>query len=218
MIYAFSCHFNFFNAMGTVKSPSPGVTLAVQSGVVALALVTYLSIVSSVLLLHARETQPDFLLNLPPDDGPYAVAKLAFLLVLLAAYPLNCRPCSSALLEQLGPFGQSTAARWIATCGLVLLSMTLAIACPDIAVALSLIGGTATSSMLYIYPAAFFLSSTADDSAAAAPGVRLRHARAHRAACWLLFALGAFAWVCTGLSLVSQPEPADDGRRRPRRV
>lgn len=231
--------------------------LQVQLSAIALSLLTYVLIVAAVLLTYADRTASDFLLNLPTSGGAFTLAKVLYTTVLVAAYPLNCHPCRAALLEQLGAAGRSESTRTAATVALVGASIALAILCPNIAVALSLVGGTATSSILYIFPALFFLAATADqlgpdaqlraaadreladadtdaaasddDEAESAPyspfagrfaGVALpspaaRHAgarcaglirlREHRLACRALLALGAFAWLCSALSLVAPP-------------
>ena len=85
--------------------------------------------------------------------------------------------CRSAFLEQVGACGRSDAARTAATVTLVALSITLAIVCPNIAVALSLVGGTATSSILYIFPALFFLAATVDQPTAATAQLEAAAAR-----------------------------------------
>lgn len=136
--------------------------LQVQVSAIALSLATYVAIVSAVLLTYAERTASDFLINLPTKDGAFTIAKVLYTSVLIAAYPLNCHPCRSAFLDQLGPAGKSDAVRSAVTVALVGLSITLAIVCPNIAVALSLVGGTATSSILYIFPALFFLAATVD--------------------------------------------------------
>jgi hypothetical protein len=137
--------------------------LQVQSYAIALSLFTYVLIVAAVLLSYAARTETDFLTNLPTSDRWFTAAKLLYTLVLIAAYPLNCHPCRAALLEMAGAYGRSERARDGSTLVLVLTSITLAIVCPNIAVALSLVGGTATSSLLYVFPALFFLAATRDE-------------------------------------------------------
>jgi len=266
-IYAFSCHFNFFSAVEALKRRTRPAVLTVQTWAIGLSLFTYVLIVCAVLLVYGFNTDADFLTNLPTSDGAFTVAKLLYTSVLIAAYPLNCHPCRAALMEQCGSWGKTDLFRTVATIALVSLSITLAIVCPNISVALSLVGGTATASILYIFPAVFFLAVTDnqplgieqqltanqiiaadlvvagrqsslsdDDEDYATPvgdgtvqhpfitvpllphlthgGSVIRHAggrcaglvriREHRIACRLLIVLGAFAWFCSGLSLVAR--------------
>lgn len=160
-----------------LKRRSRKAVFQVQLYAISLSLATYVAIVSAVLLTYNDRTASDFLINLPTADGAFTVAKVLYTSVLIAAYPLNCHPCRSAFLEQVGACGRSDAARTAATVTLVALSITLAIVCPNIAVALSLVGGTATSSILYIFPALFFLAATVDQPTAATAQLEAAAAR-----------------------------------------
>jgi len=163
-IYAFSCHFNFFAAIAGLRRSSERLIVRVQVASIGLSLFVYVAVVGAVLLLYGTGTRADFLLNLDETDVAFDVAKGAYMLVLIAAYPLNCHPCARALLEGIRTPGAAATAellRAATTAAVVGLSIVLAIYCPDISVALSLVGGTATASILYILPALFFLDLTA---------------------------------------------------------
>lgn len=201
-IFAYSCHVNFFASVSALTRRTPRTIAAVQAGAIGLCLATYVLVGTAVVLLFARRTAPDFLTNLPASEPPFALAKVAYAVVLVAAYPLNCRPSATSLLE-LSRLGHSQAKRGLATCVLVLLSIALAIVCPNIAMALSLVGGTATSAIIYIFPAWFFLAASRGlPKSGATSIVGLHSVWLHRISCRLLVGLGAFAWVCSALSLV----------------
>lgn len=206
--------------------------LTVQVASIGLSLCVYLVVVGAVLLLYAGHTAADFLVNLDAADVAFDVAKGAYTLVLVAAYPLNCHPCTRALIDGVPvkiPSRHHEAARVGVTVLVVGLSMLFAIFIPNIAVALSLVGGTATSSILYVFPALFFLHltrpgngssvgpkssptlerQTAKLKAAHTRPVEVAEARVplHRALCFGLLGLGAFAFVCSIVGLFAK----DDG-------
>lgn len=188
--------------------------MRVQTASVALSLVTYVVVVIAVLVLYDDETLPDFLVNLDVFDPLFTAVKVCYIVVLAAAYPLNSHPCCGAALDLLCPGSRPPGAGAAAATCVVILSVALAIFCPNIAVALSLVGGTATASIVYIFPALLFRAATRPGSKALAGGnaplapyadvaaIEVHMLGVHRFIAACLVALGCSAWVCSAVGLV----------------
>jgi len=212
-IYAFSCHFNYFSAVDSLARTTPLRVAKVQNASIGLTLLVYLVVVLAVGALYGTGVDPDFLVSLDPSDGLFAAAKCCYLVVLVAAFPLNAHPCAAALRDFFNAPPAEGLPRALTMAAVVGVAIFIAVFCPNITVALSLVGGTATASIIYIFPAIFFRRATrpgaaelavSEDSPLAADisaAVEVRMLGAHRCAALSLVALGAGAWVCSLVGL-----------------
>lgn len=157
--FAYVFHASFFPIWDSMEDGSNKKITAATSLALGFVAIVYMAIGSFGYLSFGSHTDSNIMENYPASDILMVVAKVGYLLVVCAAYPINCFVLRSSLDKLI--FSSSQPAPWwrniLIALVLVSLSTVLAIVLPTISLILGIVGSVPGSFLAFIFPALFYI-------------------------------------------------------------
>lgn len=157
--FAYVFHASFFPIWDSMEDGSNKKITAATSLALGFVAIVYMAIGSFGYLSFGAHTDSNIMENYPASDILMVVAKVGYLLVVCAAYPINCFVLRSSLDKLIFPSSQP--APWwrnfLIALVLVSLSTVLAIVLPTISLILGIVGSVPGSFLAFVFPALFYI-------------------------------------------------------------
>jgi solute carrier family 38 (sodium-coupled neutral amino acid transporter), member 11 len=156
--FAYVFHASFFPIWESMSDGSSSKITAATSVALGFVAVVYMAIGSFGYLSFKTSTDNNVMENYPASDILMVVAKVGYLLVVCAAYPINCFVLRTSIDRLI--FRTQPAPWWrgvIEAFLLVALSTLLAIVLPNISLILGVAGALPGSFLAFIFPALFYI-------------------------------------------------------------
>lgn len=157
--FAYVFHASFFPIWEAMTDGSNSKITAATTVALSFVAVVYMAIGSFGYLSWKKETDNNIMENYPASDILMVVAKIGYLLVVAAAYPINCFVLRTSIDGILFPKSQP-APLWrsaLEALVLVAISTLLAIVLPNISLILGIAGALPGSFLAFIFPALFYI-------------------------------------------------------------